>query len=93
MHLCPLVILSCLDYEQSLEMGKVLSEVRYYVESLTTNSHTYAQYSFSKSCGPIFKNSKYFEIKESQWELDSENPALFKQVREWKEPRQLILKM
>lgn len=73
-------------------MGKMLSEVRYYVGSLTTNSHTYAEYSFSKSLSPICKNSEYFEIKESQWELDSENPAFFKQVREWKELRQLISK-
>lgn len=87
------MILSCLDCEQSLEMGKVLSEVPYYVGSLTTNSHTYIQQSFSKSCSPICKNLEYFEIKESQWELDSENPAFFKQVREWKELRQLIAKV
>lgn len=86
------MILSCLDCEKALEMGKMLSEVRYYVGSLTTNSHTYAEYSFSKSLSPICKNSEYFEIKESQWELDSENPAFFKQVREWKELRQLISK-
>lgn len=62
-------------------MGKIVSEIRYYVGSLTTNSHTYAQYPVSKSRSPIWKNSEYFEIKESQWELDSENPAFSKQVR------------
>lgn len=61
-------------------MGEVLPEIRYpIVGSLTTNSYT--QYPVSETCSPIYKNSEHFEIKQSQWALDSENPACFKQVR------------
>lgn len=79
------MVLSCLDCEQSPEMGKVLSEVTCCVGSLTTNSHAYAQCSFSKSHSPVCKDSECFEIKESQWELGSGNPAFLKQLREWRE--------